>query len=184
MSKKDSRLVKSCDEFKGVLTWNFNSYKGSDAHGDPVTINPEPLEFNVGPVYDELVKLHPIAARAMMHGYKQKISDAGAMARDTETGLADNAARVEKMRRMAETLANGQWELERTGGGAGPGVLARAVAEAMGKDLDVVREWLKGKSVAERTALRNDPKILPIVQRMEAEAASDIDTEDLLAGLK
>lgn len=171
MSKKDNRLVKSCDEFKGVLTWNFNG-------------GFEPLEFHVGPVYDELVKLHPVAARAMMHGYKQKISDAGAMARDTETGLADNAARVEKMRRMAETLASGQWELERTGGGAGPGVLARAISEAMGKDIVVVREWLKKMSAADKAALRMDPRILPIVQRMEAESASGVDTEDLLAGLE
>lgn len=175
MSKKDNRLVKSCDEFKGVLTWTFNKVEGKEI---------PPLEFDVGMIWTEINKLHPIAARAMMHGYKQKISDAGAMARDTETGKADNEARVEKMRRMAEALANGDWELQRTGGGGGAGVLAKAVAEALGKDLAVVQEWLKGKSAAEKLALRNASNILPIVQRMEAEAAKSIDTDELLAGLE
>lgn len=175
MSKKDARLVKSCDEFKGVLTWTFNPIEGKEI---------DPLEFNVGPVWEELNKLHPIAARAMMHGYKQKISDASAMSRDGETGKADNLARVEKMRRMAETLANGQWELERTGGGAGPGLLAQAIAEAMGKDISVVREWIKGKSQAERTALQNAGNIKPIYDRLVAESAAKVDASNLLAGLE
>lgn len=182
MSKKDARLVKSCDEFKGVLTWNFNPVDGK---------TPAPIEFNVGPVWEELNKLHPVAAQAMMHGYKQKISDAGAMSRDTETGKADPMARVAKMRRMADTLAGDtatgrapQWELDRQGGGAGPGLLARAIAEAIGKDIDTVREWLKGKSTAERTALRMAGNIKPIYDRLEAESAKTVDAEDLLAGLE
>lgn len=175
MSKKDNRLVKSCDEFKGVLTWTFNPQEGEEL---------EPLEFDMSPVWEDLHKLHPLAAKAMMHGFKQKISDAGAMARDTETGKADNTARVEKMRRMAEALAKGDWELQRTGGGAGPGVLAKACAEVLNKDLDVVRDWLKDKSAAEKLALRKHPKIAAVVARLESEAVQSIDADELLAGLE
>lgn len=170
MSKKsEARLVKSTDEMKGVLTWNFS--------------NGEELKLDFGPVWEQFTKLHPIGAKAMMHGLKQKVSDAGAMSADSATGKVDPAARISKMRRVAEALAAGQWELERTGGGATGGMLAKAIAEAFGKDLDVAREFLKGKSEDEKTALRNHKPIAAILARMEAEAASSIDAEAMLAGL-
>lgn len=172
MAKKDARLVKSVDEFKGVLTWNFN------VEGE------EPLEFNVAAQYEEFNKLYPIGARAMMHGFKQKISDAGAVAADTATGKVDQSARIAKMRRMAETLASGQWELTRTGGGGNTGgLLARAIAEAMGKDITTVREFLKGKTEAEKAGLRNHGPIAKVLARLEAEQATEVDPEALLGDL-
>lgn len=174
MSKKAARLVQSTSEFEGVLTWNFSPVGG---------VTPEPLEFSVKEQWTALNKLYPIGAKAMMHGFKQKISDAGAMSADTNTGKVDPAARIAKMRRVAEALANGDWELQRTGGGATGGMLAQAIAEAFGKDLAVAREFLKGKSEAEKTALRAHKPIAEILARMEAEAASQIDAGAMLAGL-
>ena len=174
MSKKAARLVASTDELKGVLTWNFNAVDG---------VTPEPIVFDVAAQWDNLNRLYPIGAKAMMHGFKQKISDAGAMSADTTTGKVDPKARIEKMRRVAESLSNGDWELQRTGGGATGGLLAKALCEVMKKEMDVIREFLKGKTEAEKNALRQHGPIARVIARLESEAAADVDVAGLLAGL-
>jgi len=168
MSKKEQRLVVSTDEFKGSITWNFNGF--------------EPLVFSVGDVWEDLNRMHPVAARAMMHGFKQKINDAGALARDTATGRADNALRVEKMRAMAERLAHGEWEMQRTGGG-GVGNLVRALAEFLDKPVGEIKDKVSAMSKKEKTALQLHPEVAKILARMDAEAGSGIDAGELLAGL-
>ena len=69
---------------------------------------------------------------------------------------------------------------------AGTSVLARALIEVTGKSAEKVREYLKGKTQAEKVALRNSAKIKPVVERIEAEKAakgSKVDTDALLAEL-
>jgi hypothetical protein len=166
------KIIQSFGEFKGVLTWNF--------------IGGEVLEFDAlaaaGEGWNNLV---PVGRAALLHGFKQKISDAGAMARDPETGLPpESAARIAKMRRVAESLAAGEWELTRTGGGGGSeSLLARALAEKFAKPMDVIRAWMKGKTKAELAALKVDKSIAKIITRMEAESGKGVDTGALLAEL-
>ena len=174
--KKTSRkLIVSFAEFKGVLTWNF--------------ANGETLEFDAlfGKGENELVAvLTQVQRAALLHGFKQKISDAGAMSCDQTTGESPTPEdRIAKMRRVAERLASGEWELERKGGtGGGDTLLARALAEAFKKPLDVIRPWLKAKTAPERAALKADKKVAKIIARMEAESAKGTDTSGLMSELE
>ena len=50
-----------------------------------------------------------------------------------------------------------------------------------------IKQFLNGKSQAEKVALRNNPKIKPIVERIEAEKASkkaNVDTDAMLGELE
>jgi hypothetical protein len=72
------------------------------------------------------------------------------------------------------------------GGMAGTSVLARALAEIKNLPIERVKEFLSKKSQAEKIALRNNPSVKPVVERIEAEKnakASKVDTEALLGEL-
>lgn len=165
------KLITSFGEFQGVLTWNF--------------ANGEVLEFDAGVSVEIAGTLSQVQRAAMLHGFKQKISDAGAMSCDQTTGLSPAPEeRIARMRRVAERLASGEWELPRVGGtGGGDTLLARALSEAFSKPLDVIRPWLKGKTAPERAALKADKKVAKIIARMEAESAKGTDTSGLMAEL-
>jgi len=95
------------------------------------------------------------------HGAEQKLGDEIA-------GLTDTVKRE----------ANGM---------AGTSVLVRALVEHTGKTVDAIKQFLSGKSQAEKVALRNNPKIKPIVERIEAEKASkkaNVDTDAMLGELE
>lgn len=76
------------------------------------------------------------------------------------------------------------WTQEREGGGmAGTSVLARALAEVQNVDIEKVKAFLSGKTQAEKIALRNNPKVKPVVERIEADKAAKnnkVDTGKLL----
>jgi hypothetical protein len=167
VKQSSKKLITSFSEFKGVLTWNF--------------ANGETLEFDA-----LTATCSDVQRKAMLHGFKQRISDAGAMSCDQTTGASPSPeARIERMRRVAERLASGEWELERKGGtGGGSDVLARALAEVFAKPLDVIRPWLKAKSPAEREALKADKKVAKVLTRMTAEASKGVDTSGLVGELE
>lgn len=114
------------------------------------------------------------------HGAEQKLGDETA-------GLKDIDDAVMAVDKLIERLSAGQWNVEREGGGmAGTSVLARALAEAKGVDIEKVKAFLSNKTQAEKIALRNNPQIKPIVERIEAEKnakAAKVDTEALLGEL-
>jgi hypothetical protein len=71
-------------------------------------------------------------------------------------------------------------------GMAGTSVLARALAEVQGVDIEKVKAFLKDKTQAQKMALRNNPKVKPVVDRIEAEKqakANKVDTDSLLGEL-
>lgn len=115
------------------------------------------------------------------HGAEQKLGDETAGVDDVDDmvlGIDELISRLEK----------GEWSTKREGssGVAGTSVLLRALVEFSGKTVDQMREWLKDKSQQEKLALRNSPKIRPIVERLEAEKAAKgakVDTDALLSGL-
>lgn len=126
---------------------------------------------------------------AMMHGLKQKLVDAAAISRDTETGRSATIEdKYNAVREVAERLRAGEWNKKAEGGGGGPAsLLARAVAELRGKPLDVVRPWLDAKTKEERAALKKNPRVASIILRMQAEAAANAkggaDSDSLLSEL-
>lgn len=118
--------------------------------------------------------------RAAAHGFEQKLGDETA-------GLEDLDDAVEAIDQMIERLAKGEWNQEREASGlAGTSVLARALVEHTGKPIERIKEFLRNKTAAEKTALRASPAIKPIVDRLEAAKASkakSVDTEALLGEL-
>ncbi len=177
--RKSGKIINSFDEYRGVLTWNF-------VNGESLTFDAFKAAHPLGDV-EVLPPMSDCGLRAMLHGFKQKISDAGAMSVNQTTGQPpEPSARIAKMRRVAESLAAGQWELERTGGGgSSPSMLIRALAERFGKPVDVIAPWLKSKTKAEQSALSADKGVAKILARMatDSAASSGIDTAPLFAEL-
>lgn len=117
--------------------------------------------------------------RAACHGGEQKFGDSYAGVDDIEDMIAACDA-------VQENLDKGDWTSRVEGSGvAGSSVLARALAELQpSKSMDDIKAWLKGKTQADKIALRNSSKVKPIIERLEAEKvakSSKVDTGALLA---
>lgn len=115
------------------------------------------------------------------HGAEQKLGDEIA-------GLNDVEDCVLAVDELIDRLYNGEWCVKREANGmAGTSVLVRALVEHTGKTVEQIKQFLSGKSQAEKVALRNNPKIKPIVERIEAEKASkkaNVDTDAMLGELE
>jgi len=115
------------------------------------------------------------------HGAEQKLGDEIA-------GLTDTEDCVLAVDELIDRLYNGEWSVKREANGmAGTSVLVRALVEHTGKTVEQIKQFLNGKSQAEKVALRNNPKIKPIVERIEAEKASkkaNVDTDAMLDELE
>lgn len=115
------------------------------------------------------------------HGAEQKLGDEIA-------GVEDIEDCVLGMDELIDRLYNGEWAQKRESSGlAGTSVLVKALVELLGKPVDVVKNFLKNKTQAEKMALRNSEKLKPIVDKLEAEKASKskstVDTDALLGEL-
>lgn len=122
-----------------------------------------------------------LLAKFAAHGAEQKLGDEIA-------GLADVDDCVIAIDELIDRLYNGEWSVKREANGmAGTSVLVRALVEHTGKTVEQIKTFLSGKTQAEKVALRNNPKIKPIVERIEAEKASKgskVDTDALLGELE
>lgn len=121
-------------------------------------------------------------AKFAAHGAEQKLGDETA-------GLKDLDDAVLAVDELIDRLYNGEWTQKREAGGmAGTSILARALVELTGKSPEEIKSFLSTKTPAEKTALRNNAKLLPIVQRLEAEKAeksgAKVDTDSLLGELE
>jgi hypothetical protein len=142
-------------------------------------------------------------ARAIKMGFKQRISNAAALSRDTETG--ESASSEEKranMLRMAEHLESGsdEWELRVSVGPKkdDPGLLRAAIMRATGKDeagvAALIVATMAKRGVDETAALKvwQDAKQVItakaeiIAERAAAKAAASKgqDADDLLAEME
>lgn len=117
------------------------------------------------------------------HGAEQKLGDEVAGTEDVD----DMVLEIED---LAKRLHAGEWNVKREAGGmAGTSILLKALLELAGgrKTVEQVKEYLSGKSQAEKLALRNSAKLKPIVERLEAEKvakSAKVDTDALLAGFE
>ena len=115
------------------------------------------------------------------HGAEQKLGDETAGLKDID----DKVLAVEQL--MARLTDPDGWNVARESNGlAGTSVLARALVEATGKTMEQIKAFLAGKTQAEKVALRNNAKIKPIVEKIEAEKAAKgakVDTDALLGEL-
>ena len=112
------------------------------------------------------------------HGAEQKLGDETA-------GLDDIDDALMAIDALTERLNAGEWGVKREANGmAGTSVLARALVETTGKTIVQIKEFLGKKSAAEKLALRANPKIKPVIDRIEAEKAAKgktaVDTDAML----
>lgn len=120
-----------------------------------------------------------LITKAAAHGLSQKIGDAFA-------GVDSVDDCVLAFDEMTERLGKGEWNAERevASGAGGASVLARAIAELTGKDIESVRAKLKTLSPKAKTQMRSNPQLRPIIERMESEKTrkgDPVDTEALLS---
>lgn len=125
---------------------------------------------------------------ATLHGLKQKLVDAAAISRNPETGKpASVQDKFEAVNAVYERLIGGQWNATREGGGAGGGLLFAALCRMYDgkKTPEALREYLDGKTDAEKTALRKNPRVAAVIEEIRAERGkgNGVDTDELLSEL-
>jgi len=116
--------------------------------------------------------------RFAAHGAEQKLGDELA-------GLTDTDDCVIAIDELIDRLYNGEWGVKREGNGlAGTSILLRALVEHTGKTPEQIKAYLADKDHAQKTALRNNPKIKAIADRLEAEKLAkkgvSVDTDAML----
>jgi hypothetical protein len=156
----------------------------TDIFGSTLTVtfaNGKSLEVNVADM--------PAAMQlqAAIHGMKQKLVDAAAIGRNTDTGrsanIDDKFAAVQEV--YDRVVTQGMWNKIRGDGGSSKGsksFLCEALMELYKKDRAVITVWMKEKTKEELAALKANYKVADIIRRMEAEKASsvDVDTDSML----
>lgn len=168
--------------------------------GSPVTLHHGALtlKFATGDSAQlATVDLSPeILSQALLHGLKQKLVDAAAIARNTETGAsATTEDKRDAVMKVLERLLEGDWNSRREGGASAEkgSILLLALQRAKPNDDPAkLREWLHTRTDAEKAAIGKNPKLMPFILQVQAERAaaaaekakkSGIDSDDLLAGL-
>lgn len=122
-----------------------------------------------------------LLAKFAAHGAEQKLGDAIA----GESNIDDAVIAVDSL--LAQ-LNQGEWSVRRAAGEfTGASVLIKALVEASGKSVEDIKAYLSGKTQADKIALRRSEKLRPIIERLEAEKASNstskVDTDALLGEL-
>lgn len=117
-----------------------------------------------------------LIARAVGHGFEQKLGDETAGTEDVDDMVLD-------VDDLIGRLQKGEWTVQREGGGfAGAGIVVRAIMEVSGKSLEEVKAFLerkladaekRGEKLSRRdlyAAFRNpNSKTGQVIERMEKE---------------
>lgn len=142
--------------------------------------------LGVGQLVLDFAKMNSaIIERAAMHGMVQRISDAAAIPRDLETGESATAQdKFDAMQRLVSHYESGTAEWSRRpqpGEGKSGGLLFKAlcVMSAETKTPAEIKEWMTGKTKAQLTALRNQPKIAEVINSLRP-VSMEVDTDALL----
>jgi hypothetical protein len=120
-----------------------------------------------------------LVLQAACHGFSQKVGDYVAGTKEIE----DMVLGIDEI--GEQICAKGEWNSVREGGGSalsGASTLLKALVQVTGKSVEYVKDWLKDKTPAQKTALRNSAELRPVIAELEA-AKSKIDTSALLGTL-
>lgn len=164
---------------------------GEDNYGGPAAVR---FDFVNGVTLTYAI-VDKLQTKFAVHGASQKIGDETAGEDDVDDAVL---AVEEIIERLSKEDGSG-WTAERKAGDGmgGTSVLLKALVEwqrSIGKITDEnavektngLKAWLKPKSQAEKHAMRNEPRLKPIVDRLEAEKnakAANVDASALLAGI-
>lgn len=126
-----------------------------------------------------------VIAMATFHGLKQKLVDAAAISRNSDTGRpATTEEKFAAVKTVYDRLLAGEWNATREGGGNAGGLLLRALmALYPAKSAEQLKGWLDKKTDQEKTALRRDPKIAAEIDKLRTKPAN-VDTDELLGELE
>lgn len=140
-------------------------------------------------------------AKAEMHGFVQRISDAAAMARDSKTGAsATPQQKFEAMKRLVEHYVSGssEWSPARSTEGVGrPRVdtnrqllMSALLIYSPQKGAETIAKFVADRSAAQVTALLLSAELKEAVaiareelEKAQREQAQGVDAEELLSGL-
>lgn len=112
-----------------------------------------------------------------LHGLTQKLADKCA----TSSGSLTEDEKWDAMNTAYAALHAGQWSLKSEGAGS---LLFRALLElAPDSDRVALRAKVDAWTPAERRAVSANPKVAPIIRRLESERVSDVDSDSLLDDL-
>ena len=125
-------------------------------------------------------------ARAMIHGFRQRISDGGALSRNPETGKpATPADKLAKMMRISDHLMSGSdvWEMAAGAPGLDAGLILLAIMRVFGKTLE------QAEGIIEATMVKRDIERTPALKvwaesKQVAVAMLAIESERIAAGTK
>lgn len=141
-----------------------------------VFANGQTLKLPIGALSEGII------AQATLHGLKQKLVDAAAIARNPDTGRSATIDdKFEAVKAVYDRLLGGAWNATREGAGGGSGgLLFRALVKMYDgrKSPADIREFLEGKTDAEKAALRKNPKVAAIIETLRA--TPDTDTDAML----
>ena len=170
--KKTATAV-AAESVGAILTLTF-------AHGMVLTVHADDLS-------------PAIRDAAVMHGLKQKLIDAAAIARNPDTGatatIADKYAAVREVYdRITATDGTATWNKVRGGEGTGNakgGLLVAAIVRITGKTRDAVLEYVDALSKEQVAALRKNPRVAEMIATIQSERAKTegVDSDALLNGL-
>jgi hypothetical protein len=109
------------------------------------------------------------------HGAEQKLGDEIA-------GVSDVDDAVLAIDELCDRLTKGEWSAKREASGlAGTSILLRAIVAVTGKPIDKIKEYLKGKTAAEKMALRASPRYSGKIAELEAAKAEKAAKVDVAA---
>lgn len=104
--------------------------------------------------------------RLACHGAESKIGDEYA-------GIQDIEDIVVSIDEMIARLYRKEWNVKRASNpAAGASDLVKALAEVLGKDVAVIKDFLSRKSNEEKAAFRKSDRVAPVLARIAAEKAS------------
>jgi len=118
-----------------------------------------------------------IISTLILHGLTQKLADKCA----TSSGSLTEDEKWDAMNTVYAALHAGQWSLKSEGAGS---MLFRALLElSPNADRVELRAKVDAWTPAERRAVSANPKVAPIIRRLESERVSDVDSDSLLDDL-
>jgi hypothetical protein len=133
----------------------------------------------------------------MIHGFRQRISDGGALSRNPDTGKpASPADKLARMMRISDHLMSGSdvWELSAGSPGMDAGLVIQAIMRVTAKTLEQVETLIEAtmtKRECDRTAAvkiwADSKQVAAMILTIKSErlsAGTKDDVEDLLADIE
>ena len=122
-----------------------------------------------------------ILEQAVWHGLKQKLVDAAAISRNTDTGQSATIQdKYDAVREVYERLLAGEWNKRREGTETGSLLLRALIVMKPERTREQLQTYLDGLTKAQQAALRANPKVAEVIAQMRAKPDTSVDTDAML----